>query len=242
MRKLILAISIILIIQILNLESYAQEETKEKTTYKNNITLNLGRFVLNEARFGYERHLTERHTLRAIIGFQYPTNSESFNSIPIIFPFFTYPSYYYKVSKGIYLGAGYSYILGIRSGIYISAEAYFNYNYYDKKYYHFCVGMDMDSYVSLESMKLKKTGLKIIFGKKARIISGRKTGLELDFFAGFGIQYRIEELTIFEKRNGSCHWDYSELYKKDPPENKTYRNWHPTLNAGILIGMPFGQK
>jgi hypothetical protein len=239
MRKLSLYLLIIIIIQIFTLTSYGQEKIKEKIIYKNNLTLNVGRLFLNEARFGYERQLTQRHTARAIIGFQYPTEPKSFNSVPVGIG---YAPYYYKVSKGIYLGAAYNYTLGVSSRIYISAEAYFNYNYYDKKYYHFCVGTDMDSYVSLESMNLKKTGLKILFGKKARIISGSKIGMELDFFVGFGLQYRIEELTIFEKSNGSCRWDYSELYKYDPPEITTYLNWYPSLHAGILVGMPFRNK
>jgi len=238
MKRLILGILIVFIIQVSCTESYAQEKDNEKITYKNKVTLNVGRLILNEARFGYERQLKERHTLRAVIGLQYPTSSLSFYSVPVGLG---YIPDYYRVSKGIYLGVGYNYTLGILSKIYISTEVYYNYNYYDKKYYHFCVGMDMDSYVSLESMKLKKTGLKIIFGKKARIISGNKIGLELDFFAGLGIQYRIEELTIFEKSGGSCYYDYSELYIKDPPEINIYKKWYPTLNAGILIGMPFRQ-
>jgi hypothetical protein len=242
MRKLRIFLFLFFIIQFLSIESHGQDTIKEEIRYKNNITLHVGRFVLNEVRFGYERQLTGRHTLRAILGFQYPTDPESFNSIPVIFPFFTYPPDYYKVSKGIYIGTGYNYTLGTRSRIYASAEVYFSYNYYDKKYFHLCVGSDTDSYVSLESMRLKKTGLKILFGKKVRIKSWNKIGIELDFFIGFGIQYRLEELTIFEKKNGSCHWDYSELYKKDPPENETYRNWNPTVNAGILIGVPFKQK
>lgn len=236
MKKVTLYILIVLTILVFSFDSHAQEKTKENISYKNNITLNFGRLFLNEARLGYERQIKDRHVLRAIIGLQYPTSSLSFQSIPFS------PGqikYYYSVSKGIYLGIGYNYVLGIHSRIYISTEVYFNYNYYDHKYYHYCVGTDMDSYVSLESMNLKKSGLKILFGKKARIITSSKIGLELDFFAGLGIQYRTEELTIYEKSNGSCHYDYSELYKLDPPEIKTYNNWYPTVNAGILIGMTF---
>jgi len=236
MKSQALSILIFFLIQLCILDSFAQEKVEEKVSYKNNITLNIGRFFLNEARFGYEKSLSDRNKLRVVLGLQYPTSSSSFHSVPIGLG---YAPNYYKVSKGVYFGLGYNYTLGVKSRIYVSAEAYFNYNYYDKKYYHYCVGTDMDSYVSLQSMRLNKTGLKVLFGKKARIITGNKIGMELDFFAGFGIQYRIEEITIFEKSNGSCSWDYSELYKKEPPEIKTYKNWYPTLHAGILIGMPF---
>ena len=88
-------------------------------------------------------------------------------------------------------------------------------------------------------MNLKKTGIKFLIGKKASIISRGKVGLELDFFAGFGLQYRHEELTIYEKQYGSCTYDLSELYVLNPPEIKIHKNWYPTLNAGILICVPF---
>ena len=223
-------------IQILTLELFSQDQDQNKKSYKNNITFNFTRLILNEARFGYERQLSERHIFRIILGIQYPTSSKSFRSVPVGIG---YAPYYYKVSKGIYIGAGYNYTIGIRSGIYVSAEAYFNYNYYDKKYYNYCVGTDKDSYVSLQSMNLKKSGLKLLFGKKVRIISGSKVGLELDFFAGFGIQYRQEQITIYEKKNGSFTWNPSELYVQNPPKIEIYKNWYPTLNIGILICMPF---
>ncbi|MDP2692519.1 MAG: hypothetical protein Q8O88_02660 [bacterium] len=236
MRKKLLSLSIILLIQFQALNSFAQEKSQNKKSYFNNVTFNFTRLLLNEARFGYEYQLTERHVLRANLGIQYPTSSESFESVSVVFG--NAPKYY-KVSNGIYFGVGYNYILGTRSKIYVSAEAYFNFNHYDKKYYKYSVGTDMDSYVSLQSMKLKKTGLKLLIGKKVSIISGGKVGLELDFFAGFGLQYRNEEITVYEKRNGSSSYEPSELNVLNPPEIQTNNNWYPTLNAGILICMPF---
>ena len=229
-------LSTILMIQSMTLESYSQNQFKDKNSFKNTIKLNTGRLILNEARFSYERQLSERHTLRTVIGFQYPTSQTEFRSVTVGV---VYIPNYYKVSKGIYIGAGYNYLLGTHSRNYISAEMYFNYNYYDNKHYRLCAGGSHDSYVSLQSMNLNKTGLKIIFGKKATIISGSKIGLELDFFVGMGIQYRIEELTIYQKQSGSCSYDYNELYHIYPPDIETNKNWYPTLHAGILIGMTF---
>ena len=211
-------------------------QKKEFKTYKNNLTINLTRFILNEARFGYERSFSERHIGRIVLGFQYPTSSESFNSGTLALG---YSPNYYKVSKGIYTALGYNYILGKHSRIYVSGEVYFSYNYYDKKYYHDCEQHGGDSYVALQSMQLKKTGLKILFGKKARLVSGNKMGLELDFFAGIGVQYRYEKLTEFEKQYGSCNYDYSDLYTFDPPEEYYSKYWYPTLHAGILVCVPF---
>ena len=153
MKKIVSIVSIIFVTHSIAQGLFAEDQIREKKSFENTITFNIGRLILNEARFGYERQLTERHVFRTVLGIQYPTNSESFKSVPLgIY----YAPYYYEVSKGIYLGIGYNYVLGIHSKIYVSSEIYFNFNYYDKKYYHYCVGPDKDSYVSLESMKLKK--------------------------------------------------------------------------------------
>lgn len=239
MKELKITIVIMLLFQLISIETNAQEEKNKQINYKNRITINAGRLILNEVRFGYERLLNNRHSLLAILGLQYPTSSTSFRSVPVGLG---YLPNYYQVSQGIYLGAAYSYIVGPRSRTYISAEMYFNNNYYNYKFYHYCVGMDMDSYVSLESMNLRKTGLKVIIGRKIRIFSGSDIGLELDLFAGMGIQYRQEKLTVYKRLYGSCNWDYDELHELNTPEINTHENWYPTLHLGILIGVPFNVK
>jgi hypothetical protein len=227
-------LSMFLMIQIFTLDLKAQEESKEKTAFNHNVTIHLGRFLMNEARFGYERSLDELRAFRIVLGLQYPTSGESFNSNQ--FPFYDVIPSYYKVSKGIYIGAGYN-KTSAKYNLYTSAEIYFNYNAYDKKYYHFITGMNQDCYDSYESMKLFKTGLKVIFGRKTRLVSGNKMGLELDFFAGIGAQYRQKELTTFEYKAF-----YNSPYKYDPPKFEIIRSFYPTLHIGVLLGVPFGVK
>lgn len=72
-----------------------------------------------------------------------------------------------------------------------------------------------------------------------RLVLDTKGNYQNVIFAGFGIQYRWEQITIYEKKNGSCTWDPSELYVQDPPKIEIHKNWYPTLNIGILICMPF---
>ncbi len=214
----------------------AQQQEKTYKSYSNSLTVNLTRFILNEARVGYERNLAEHHVARIVLGFQYPTSSTSFNTIPVGLG---YVPNYYKVSKGIYTGIGYNYMFGKHLSAYVSGEIYYSYSYYNDKYYHYCVGHGGDSFVALQSMNLNKTGLKILIGKKVRIVSCGKAGLELDIFAGAGVQYRHEALTIFERRYGGCNYDYSDLYKLDPPEKHNYINWYPTLHLGVSACVPF---
>jgi hypothetical protein len=91
----------------------------------------------------------------------------------------------------------------------------------------------------MQSMQLKRTGIKFLFGKKARLVSGNKIGLELDFFAGLGTQYRYKKLTEHKKLSGGCNYDPSELRPLDPPRVHLYKSWYPSLHLGVLLSMPF---
>jgi hypothetical protein len=213
---------------------YSQDP--ERKTYKNAVTFNVLRLALLEARFGYERKLSERHLVRTTLGIQFPVSSESFGNIssfPVI-------PYYYKVSKGIYLAMGYNYVIIPRKGFYISSEIYFNYNSYDEKYYTMLVGMDMDSYVSLQSMDLTKTGIKFLMGRKLTMHPSKETRMQFDFFWGAGIQYRQENITIYKKLVGTTNIDnLSEIPYFDPPQTEASNKFYPTLHGGILLSFPF---
>jgi hypothetical protein len=233
MRKLIL-ISLFIVLSS-SLSVFSQEVANK--TYKNAFTFNITRLALLEARFGYERKLSERNILRSTIGLQFPTSPESFRSM---WSLGSIP-YYYKVSKGIYLSVGYSYVISTKSHFYISPEIYFNHNSYDNKYYEFGAGTDMDSYVSLQSMDLTKSGIKFLIGKKASLNPRKKTRLEFDFFVGIGLQYRYKKLTTFGKAEGTSSSkdfiEYARMY--DPPLVENMINWYPTIHGGVLLSLPF---
>lgn len=192
MKNLPVALLILLFFQINSIQLFSQE--KEKKTYKNNITLSAVPIIFREIRLGYERQLSERHTLRTSVGMKIPSSYESFgtiNPLPLIIPLS------YKVSNGGYFSLAYNYVFSLRKKLYVSAEIYSSYYYYNDKYFKFCVGTSMDSYVTLQSGKLMKTGIKFLIGKKLPIFSKGKVGLQLDFFAGMGVQYRDEENNCF---------------------------------------------
>ncbi len=234
MRKIILLITFLIIYSLCQVVLSQDIVNKH---YKNAITFNVTRLILLEARLGYEQNLTERNKLRATIGIQFPTSSESFGSI---WSLGSIP-YYYKVSNGIYLALGYSFIVNTKSQFYISPEIYYNHNSYDKKYYEFAAGTDHDSYVSLQSMDLTKSGLKFLLGKKASMHPRKKTRLEFDFFGGIGLQYRAEELIIYGKRAGTSSTKDFEKYATmyDPPQEENTINWYPTFHGGVLLSFPF---
>lgn len=208
----------------------AQEETK---SYKNALTFNITRLALMEARFGYERPLSERHILRSSLGIQFPVSSTSF-------PYYLYVPFYYPVSKGGYIAVGYNYIFNPRKKLYVSTEAYYNYSYYDDKYFLFCTGQDKENYVNYQSMDLKKTGMKLLIGKKISVSPKKDTRLQFDFFAGIGVQYRVEEITIFKKKQGECSVEGQYDFRTyDPPEKDISYEWWPTIHGGLLLSLPF---
>jgi hypothetical protein len=233
MKRTTIATVLLLILTIINPLISQDDQVKN---YKNAFTFNITRLALLEARFGYERSLSEQHKLRLTLGLQFPVSSESFKSIGSLADV----PYYYMVSKGIYVSAGYIFMFSKKSRFYISPEIYYNYNYYNNKYYRFAAGTDHDSYISLQSMNLKKSGLKILIGKKISLSPKKTTRLQLDFFGGIGIQYRQEELTTYEKDMGTSYMsDYNDPIIYNPPLQENSNNWYPTLHGGLLISLPF---
>ncbi len=238
MSKIKLTISILFLIQAFTLESFTQNVTKESTTYKNTVTYNLTGIFTREAIIGYERNLNKKNTIRVAVGLKYATSAESYEHKSFLLFGIKNNS---KVTKGVYLGVGYNYMLSSYARLYLSAEVYYYPIYYDNIYYQYCAGTSNDSYISLESMREKSKGLKIIFGKKLGVISGNKIGLEFDFFIASGIDLRTQEFTTHEKRKGTCSIN-AELQVFDPPRVSLSENWIPTMSMGVLIAMPFIKK
>lgn len=223
----------IFLVCLLNFNSlYAQDP--DRKAYKNALTFNVLRLALCEARFGYERKLAERHIIRTTLGIQFPVSSEEFKNYIFEMP------YYYMVSRGIYIAIGYNYMIIPRSGFYISSEIYFNYNFYDNKYFTCLVGTSMDSFISLQTMDLTKTGIKFLMGRKVSMHPSKETRMQFDFFWGAGIQYRQEELVIFKKLVGTTNIeDIKDYPNSDPPETEVSKKFWPTLHGGILLSLPF---
>jgi hypothetical protein len=190
-----------------------------------------------EARFGYERHISDRHALRTTFGIEFSTATESFRTLnitPLFIPLKL------AVTKGIYVALGYNYYFNSEKNAYVSAEVYYNVRFYDNKYFLFCTGQDKENYVNYQTMDLKKTGMKLLIGKKVAMSSKKETRLLFDFFAGIGVQYRAEEITIYKKKQGECTIEGQYDFRNyDPPEKDISYEWWPTINAGILLSLPF---
>ena len=229
---------ILLFLLLFMLWSSAQlfSQESQKTSRKNNITFNITRLILLEARFGYERQLSERHIIRTTLGIQFPVSSESFKaiSLPKTTPF------YYTVSKGFYLALGYNFLIVPKANLYVSAEVYYNHSYYDEKYYRLCSGMSSGSEVYLQSMQLNKSGIKFLIGKKMSMMPKKPTHLQFDIFGGIGLQYRQEEIIVFKKKQGECTVDGQyEYVLLNPPKVSDSNRWYPTLHLGVLFSFPF---
>jgi hypothetical protein len=224
-------------VQLISMPLFSQKEKPKY--YKNCINFNITRLALLEARFGYERQLSERHVIRTSLGIKFPVSNTFQNvslglgSVPASF----------IVQSGYYLGLGYNYLINPSKYLYVSAEVYYNYLYYNDKYYQNKTGQSKEDYVNLQSQQLDKSGIKFLIGRKASTSPYKNTRLQFDFYAGVGIQYRQEETTIYQKKYGSYNIDPpDDFYVYNPPLIEISDNWYPTLNAGILFSYSFSKK
>jgi len=233
MKGFTFAVSVVILLQFSPGKMYSRDTIQENHFYRNCIALDVGRFVWNEARIAYERRISERYSVHASTGLQYPT-SESFTNLTYRFGK-GYEPYYNKVSKGIYIGAGMSvyYNRGIFN--YLSLEAYYNYAFYNHKYFYY--NGYSDHTVSFESMQQSKTGVKILIGQKSKALSIGSAAIEMDVFAGMGVQFRLRDIRREDYWTNGYNWPSFE-----PVQLETQINVYPTFHAGVLLGMVFGHR
>lgn len=235
MRGFSFIIFAFILLQFYSINIYSQDTIREIHSFNNCITLDLGRFLWNEARFGYQRHISERHALRVSTGLQYPTSS-GFTNYSATYGE-GYEPYYNLVSTGIYFGSGIFVFDKKGLGYYLSIEAYYNYAFFNHKYYIYDGYTSDDDFETLESMRQSKTGIKILLGNISNVFSIGKMSIVFDVFAGVGVQYRLRYITKEEYRIEGYDWQpYIPLHKE------THENIYPTFHAGLLLGIPFGLK
>ena len=223
---------------LLSINCLAQKEVDEKKPLKNTVTFNVLRLVYNEARFGYERKLGEKFNIRGVFGLQYPTKSDEYSSSEPLGYYHT--DNFYLVSKGLVLGIGVNHFFDETSRFYWSLEALLGYYYYNKKYHRLCTGMSSYNYLSLESMNFTRATAKVLIGKKHTVFKGKRGGLELDLFAGLGVKREIKNEEMFGIIYGKCDSNIEDIViSATPDKRRPSKSWLPSINAGVLIGLPF---
>ncbi len=239
MKKTFVILILIFVTQFFSFTLNAQEQipqqTQAKEKYHNLYTINVFRFVLNDARFGIERPINERFTLRAVLGLKYNFGADSYINSPI----WLIQPYYFTVSKGFCVGGGINYFFSEKKRFYVSTELYYDYYNFDDKLYKHGSGQDAETYSHLTSMQLYKTGVKILFGAKLKAISNDRMDLIFDVFAGVGLRYRKIEITTTAGIGQELTDDVSDLYKYDSPRFETEEYFIPTIHLGVLMGFSF---
>jgi hypothetical protein len=231
------ATRIIFIILLIAAGFFLHAQEDQTFDYHNHLTLNTTRLIFREIRLGYEHNITGQHVARVTLGMQIPTSSNSFRNTSVGIG---YIPVYYPIASGFYTSIGYNYIIKTKKQFYASAELYFDHKYYNNKYYEYCVGMDMESYVSRESMRMNKYGLKFMVGKKATLFGKGKVGLQLDFYGGLGLQYHQKKITEYGKQYGDCSLDYYDPeHEYATPKTTSSNYFTPTFHLGMLISVPF---
>jgi len=233
MKKLFSALFCVLLTSSL---SVLQGQDTIVKSYKNAFTFNISRVLLLEGRLGYERNISSRNIIRVTIGYKFPVSTQYYEPLN---SFFATPIYL-KVNKGPYVSLGYSFMIIPKANFYISPEVYYQYNYFDNKYYKLCVGSISNSEISLRSRSLEKSGIKILVGKKVCLNPHAKFRVLFDFFVGYGLQYWNEEQTIFAKTQGTCSINaLDENHYYDPPRKEINYRWQTTFHGGVLLSTAF---
>jgi len=233
MKRFAFTISVVVFLHISATVLYSQDTLRENRSFRNCITLDLGRILWNEARIGYERRISDRRAYRVSAGIQYPT-SESFRNLSYTFGE-GYEPFYNWVSTGIYIGTGVNFFYKEGSSNYISFEGYYNYAFYNHKYFYY--DGYRDDIESLESMRQHKTGIRIVSVLTSQDVSIGNAPFEIGVFAGIGVQYRHRN--VFKEDILTTGYDWPPF---DPPRKETHENVYPTLHVGVLFGVPFGRR
>ncbi len=205
---------------------------------KNSISLNVLELAAFEAQITYERALSKRMSLIARGGWKFPVSGGPYRVDGGTF-------FSIRLDKNFLFTHGYSAALGMNyylkpeHGFYISAEAFFSDESYEKLFYEYCTGMTKESYVKEQSYSREEYGMKFLVGKKLNL-SKRRPQWQADFFGGIGFMHRNEETIVYRRKYDTCDCNSDRDWTVyDPPEASRKEKWLPGMFAGILLTYSF---
>ena len=126
-------------------QTYAQ--ITEAKLGKNQLTASITYPFFRTFSFGYERMISKKGIIRLNGSIQSLSNKDSYKSTQILL--FGVTLNKHKVFTSNSISVGYGFLIIPKAGFYVASDLTYRYNYFENKYFYQCVGMDMDSKVSL---------------------------------------------------------------------------------------------
>ena len=211
----------------------SQDTLSENYVKRRYFSVNVGRFILKEARFSFEKRVDEKHTRGFTIGIKYSNK----NYLKAIGPI----PFYYRVTKGVYLGLTTARIGGKSNRVYMTLEPSFGYYYYDIINYSIGSYSWFGNKSSYQSAKSVKIGLSYLVKYKFGMKQGKRGGLFGDFFFGFGGMYNIMDfktyiVSTYQYNAQPTYIEYS------PPEEGMMIYLYPVVHLGFHLGFYFSES
>jgi len=181
-------------------QTYAQ--ITEAKLGKNQLTASITYPFFRTFSFGYERMISKKGIIRLNGSIQSLSNKDSYKSTQILL--FGVTLNKHKVFTSNSISVGYGFLIIPKAGFYVASDLTYRYNYFENKYFYQCVGMDMDSKVSLLSEYHHEYGLQNMAGIKLTIVKYRGIRLIADFNAGVGFYYSNQKHLLIADIQGNC--------------------------------------
>ena len=197
----------------------------------NYFTVSLQRVLFRELRLNYERTIKVKHSLRLSVGYQWPTDADSYRNYPLDLPNRR------KLWEGYYGSVGYGHTIFKRYHMYIAGYLFYNYRFYEDKLYHYCKMDNNDSEISLESRYENQIGSTVRWGKKLVLNKKGKVKALFDFYAGAGFYFNNVKTIEYGHGERSCYASDLVLYAQ--PIEQTGVNFRGLIILGIDFGFGF---
>ncbi len=215
--------------------------------FKNYFSLNILSSYITELRVSYERFVFKRQSLKIEGAYQWATTDETEKGIwSLVNQTRGMLIIGTNITNAKYISLAYNYYFDSNRNrktlLYVTAEPYFLYKYYENKYYRedFEYSSGNFFYIKyLQSEQKKIWGIKFLLGLKHLFFkTSNRTNLIYDIYTGLGIRYIDDLITRYS--------EYNDLFHKEiiyPEPQKVYKYmWKPTFNLGIKIGIAWRRK
>ena len=223
--------SILILLISFSLTGVVQEKIEQP---KNYITTDLITPIFRKFTLQYERMISESDFIRFGIGYQYPKNTDSYESQNYVLLKLNNKN---TVTTSYSVSAGWGRFLKPGNRFYLGGELFYSYQFYENKYYYDCAGTSSDSYVYLESEFNNVYGANFIIGYKIEIPERGKIRFVIEPYGGLGLALANIKKTTYGKSHGTCGLSYFRYY--DEPVVEILNTIAPSVKIGLRIGIRF---
>jgi len=208
----------------------SQDTLSEIYVKRHYFSVDVGRFILNEARFSLE---IEKNVMRAH-GFNFGIKYKGIKRYGLndLYAVYGIP-FYYRVTKGVYFGYTATNITGKKNRVYLTFEPSIGYYYYNDINYH--TMKESSPVIYNESAKFIKLGVSYMVRYKFGVNDNKYGGAFGDIFIGLGLMLYYMDFDIYSEEY-AYKYEPNENTTYQPPKKETYIFPYPLIRLGMHLG------